>query len=65
MALELKRVVVTNLIRVSYCCITVNFPFKQLYTSCKTEHFSYKGGCGARGYTYIKVFERRAGLGYR
>ena len=23
-----------------------NIPFKQLYTSWKTERFSYKGGCG-------------------
>ena len=23
-----------------------NVPFKQLYTSCITEYFSYKGGCG-------------------
>ena len=38
--------------------------FKQLYTSRKMEHFSYKGGCGVRGVTRIEVFERRAGLGY-
>ena len=38
---------------------------KQLYISNKTKHFSYKGGCGVRGRTYIEVLKRRAGLGYR
>ena len=51
MTLELKCIV-TNLIRVSYCYIaitfTLNIPFKQLYTSCKMEPFSYKGGCSMR-----------------
>ena len=42
-----------------------NIPFKQLYTSCKTECFSYKGGCGVHRHTRIKVFKRRPGLGYR
>ena len=41
-----------------------NSPFKQPYTSCKTEHFRYKGGCGVRGDMCIEVFEKRAGLGY-
>ena len=37
---------------------------KRLYTNNKTEHFSYKGGCGVPGCTRIEVFKRRAGLGY-
>ena len=45
-ALKLKCVVETNLIRVSYCCISCSFHFnsylKQLYISNKTERFSYK-----------------------
>ena len=57
-ALESKRVVETNLIRVSYCCISCYFcfntPFKQLYTSNKAEHFSYKGGCG--GCIFVRFF---------
>ena len=55
MALELKRVIVTNIIRVSCRCIAVNFTFisfNQLYTSCKMECFCYKGGCGVCAYTY-------------
>ena len=44
-ALELKRVVETNLIRVSYHCIGHSLHFnsylKQLYTSNKTERFTY------------------------
>ena len=67
MAVELKYVVETNLIRVSYCCIShyfhFNIPFKQLYTSNKVECYSYIGGCGVRGHTHIKAFNRRGGLG--
>ena len=56
----------TNLIRVSYHCKILyfhfNMPFKQLYTSCKTscktEHFSYKGGCDVHGHMHIEVFKR-------
>ena len=36
-----------------------NIPFKQLCTSCKTEHFSCKGGCGVCWRTRIEVLERR------
>ena len=68
MALELKDIIETNLIRVSYCYISYyfhfNIPFKQLYTSNKTEHFSYKGGCGGCGHMCIKVLKRRVGLHY-
>ena len=39
--------------------------FKQLYTSNKTEHFSYKGGCTMRRQTRIEAFKRKASLGYR
>ena len=61
MALESKRIVETNLIRVSYRCISYYFlPFKWLYTSYKTERFGYKVG---RWHTSIKVFKKRAGLG--
>ena len=38
---------------------------KQLYTSNKMEHFSYKGGCGIHDCTCIEKFKRRASLGYR
>ena len=37
---------------------------KQPYISNKMKRFSYKGGCGVRGHMHIKVFKRRAGLGY-
>ena len=37
---------------------------KQLYMSNKTEHFSYKGGCGMDGCTHFEAI-KRAGLGYR
>ena len=37
---------------------------KQLYMSNKTEHFSYKGGCGVCGRMGIEIF-KRAGLGHR
>ena len=47
------------------CYFHFNIPFKQLYTSCKTKRFSYKGGYGVHGHTRIKMFERSAGLGYR
>ena len=38
--------------------------FKQLYTSNKTEHFSYKGGCSMHRSRHIEAFKRRVGLGY-
>ena len=28
------------------CYFHFSIPFEQLYTSCKTEYFSYKGGRG-------------------
>ena len=34
-----------------------------MYFSKKTEHFSYKGGCGIRECIRIEAFKRRAGLG--
>ena len=61
MVIELKRITETNLSYRHYCNIT----FKLLYASNKTERFSYKGGCGLYGCMHIKVFKRRAGLGYR
>ena len=39
--------------------------YSELYINNRTEHFSYKGGCGMRGYVCVDAFERRAGLGYR
>ena len=39
--------------------------YSQLCISSKTEHFSYKGGCGMHEYARIDEFEGRAGLGYR
>ena len=63
------RVVETNQIRVSYCCIShylhFNIPFNQLYTSNKMEHFSYNGERGVRGLMHIEALKARAGLGYR
>ena len=32
--------------------------------SNKTEHFSYKDGCGVHERTHIEEFKRRADLGY-
>ena len=29
------------------------------------ERLSYKGGCGVHERTHIKMFKRRAGLGYK
>ena len=37
--------------------------YKQLYVSNKTEHFSYKGGCGISECMHIEMFKRRASLG--
>ena len=31
---------------------------KQLYISNKTEHLSFKGGCGTHGHTCIEAFKR-------
>ena len=42
--------------------IHCNSHYKQLYLINKTEHFSYKGGCGVHEVTSIEVFKRRAGL---
>ena len=57
MGLKLRCVTDTNLIRVTYHCISHSFHFnnllKQLYVSNKTEQFSYKGRCCACGHTYI------------
>ena len=69
MALELKHVVETNLIRASYHCISRSFHcnshLKQLYISNKTQRFGYKSRCSICGHTYNEAFERRDGLGYR
>ena len=66
MVLELKCVIETNLIRVSYRCKSHSFHFnsylKQVYISNKTECFNYKGGCGV---TCIEAFNGGVGLGYR
>ena len=66
MALELKHVVKTNLIRISYHCKSRSFHFisylKELYTSDKTEHFSNKSESGMM---CIEAFKGRAGLGYK
>ena len=45
--------------------IQCNSRYKQLYSSNKMEHFSYKDGCGIRECMHIKAFKRRTGLGYR
>ena len=53
MALELKGIVETNLVRLSYHFTSHCFQFysylKQLYTSNKMECFSYRGDCGVCG----------------
>ena len=68
MALELKRVIVTNLIRVSCRCIAVTFTLTFLLTSCtqvaRWSAFVIKVGVVCVR-TRIKVFEKSAGLGYR
>ena len=67
MALELECVVVTNLIRVSYWCIAVTFTLAFLLNSC-TQDARWSASvikCAVCGLACIKVFERRAGLGYR
>ena len=63
----LECIMETNPIRVSYIAlckalIHCNSHLKQLYSSNKTLHFSYKGGCGVREHTHIEAFKRRAGL---
>ena len=67
--LELRRTVETNLIRVSYHCVSyyfhISIPFKWLYTSNKMDRFSYKSEREGRGHTRIEVFKSRASLGYR
>ena len=40
-----------------YICYFEFNLFKQLYTSCKMEHFSYKGRCRVHGCTHIDMFE--------
>ena len=61
MALELKHVIETNLISITYCCISCyfhfNIPFKQLYTSNKIERFSFKGGCAVLMHTRIECLK--------
>ena len=58
MALELKLILETSLITVSFHYISRSFHFnsylKQLYLSDKTEHFSYKSECGM---TLIETFK--------
>ena len=41
--------------------LSCNNHLKQLYISSKSEHFSYKGGCGVM---HIMVFKIRAVFGY-
>ena len=42
---------------IGYCCISYychfNIPFEQLYTSNKTERFSYKGGYSMHAWAYV------------
>ena len=62
-ALALIHIVKGSPIRVSYIVlykrlIHCNSCYKQLCLSNKMEHFSYKGGCGIREITHIKVFKR-------
>ena len=46
-------------------CTSLNKFLKQLLRSNKTGHFSYRGGCGIHRHTYIEMFKRGTGLGYR
>ena len=72
-ALELKHIVVTNLIRVSYLCISYcshfNIPFKRLYTLATRQSASVKfikvGVEDVSVCVHIEGFKRRADLGYR
>ena len=65
LALALMHIIETKLqvIRVSYVqhCITSCFHFsshlKQLYISNKTDHFSYKGGCGIYGHMHFRLLK--------
>ena len=54
--LELKRIVVTNLIRVSYHCIAITFTLIFLLNSytqaARWSDFSYKGRCGVHMWAY-------------
>ena len=65
-ALELKHIIETNLIRVSHRCINRYFHFsscfKQLYKSNKTEHFNYKGGCNVSGHVCLSCNEKKSWL---
>ena len=67
--LRIELVVETNLVRVSYYCISHSFHFdshlEQLYISNKMEEFNNKGECGICGYTCIKAFKNKVGLHYR
>ena len=66
MALELKCVIVTNLIRVNDCCIAVTFTLTFLLNCTQAARQSASViKVGVRRHACIEVFERRAGLGYR
>ena len=62
---NVEVVYVLSSAKITYCCISLYFScdnhLKQFYISNKTEHFSYKGGCGVM---HIKVFNIRAVFGY-
>ena len=64
--IALMHVIETNLIRVSYHCISHYFHYnghlKQLYISNTTKHFSYKGGCGVCGQTCIEALKEELDL---
>ena len=57
--MALMCIIETNLIRVGLHCISCYFHFNgylKLYISNKTEHFSYKDGCGVHGCLCIETF---------
>ena len=65
MALELKHIIETNLVRISHHCISHSYHFnshlKRLYISNKTERFSYKGGLVCVG-IHISSVEKKSWL---
>ena len=60
-ALKLKVVIVTNLIKSKLSLFShyfrLNIPFKQLYASCKMKHFSYKGGYDVHGLMHMRCLK--------
>ena len=67
LTIEVRRRNQTNKSKLELCKPWNHFNdhLNQPYISNKTEHFSYKGGCGIYGCMHVEMFKRKAGLGYR